>query len=95
MKALSKVSFGKPTIIAAQTIIPRIGTKGTAGVLKPRFKFGSFLRIIITPKRTSTNANSVPIEVKSPATLTGTNAANNPTNTNKTISLLYGVRNFG
>src|SRR5579875_4101228 len=94
-KALSKVSPGKPTIIAVHTTIPKIGNSGTIGVLNGRFKLGSFLRRIITPRQTNTNANSVPIEVRSPATLTGTNAANNPTNTNNTILLLYGVRNFG
>src|SRR6185503_15659172 len=82
-------------IIAVQTMIPNIGTSGTNGVLNGLCKLGSFLRRIITPAQTSTKANRVPIEVRSPATVPGTNPANKPTNTNNTILLLYGVRNFG
>ena len=82
-------------IIAVQTRIPRMGTKGTNGVLNGLIRFGSVLRKINTPIQTNTNANNVPIDVRSPAILDGRNAANKPTNTKRIILLLYGVLNFG
>ena len=81
--------------MAEQIMIPSIGTNGTSGVLKGRTIPGSLLRNIQIPAHTSTNANRVPIEVRSPATLPGTNAANKPTKTNRIILLLYGVLNLG
>ena len=65
-------------IMPAHTTIPNIGTKGTRGVLNGRTRPGSFFLKIITPTQTTTNANKVPIEVRSPATLSGKNAANKP-----------------
>lgn len=67
-----------PNIIALQTSIPRIGTKGTKGVLKLRFKSGRFMRNIQTPAQTNINANRVPMLVMSPTISPGTKAANNP-----------------
>ena len=86
-QTINRDQFGqpKPNTIAAQTIIPNIGTNGTSGVLNPRFASGSVLRMIITPAQTSMNANNVPILVMSPTISPGTKAANKPTNTNKII----------
>ena len=81
--AANKVSCGREKIIAEQMSIPRIGTSGTKGVVNGRTASGFFLRITQTPAHTITKANRVPMLVKSPATLPGTNAANRPTNTNK------------
>src|SRR5580693_5484298 len=50
---------------------------------------------MITPTHTSTNAKSVPTDVKSPASDSGRNAPNAPTKKNSNILHLYGVRNLG
>ena len=63
--------------------IPKIGTKGTNGVLNDLSMFGLLTRMIHTPALTNTKAKRVPKEVKSPATLPGTKAANNPTKTKR------------
>ncbi len=64
-------------------IAPKIGTNGTNGVLNDLSITGDFTLQIHTPALTNTKANKVPNEVKSPATLPGTSAANAPTYTNK------------
>src|ERR1700683_161527 len=51
--------------------------------------------MMITPMQTSTNAKSVPTDVKSPASDSGKNAPNAPTKKNSNILHLYGVRNLG
>ena len=61
--------------MAVQIKIPRIGIRGTSGVLNGRTNSGFLTLIIQTPRLTNTNANKVPKEVKSPATLPGINAA--------------------
>ncbi len=71
----------KPKIIALQTIIPRMGTRGTSGVVNCLFISGFFTRKIHTPAQTSIKANKVPILVISPTISPGTKAANKPTNT--------------
>ena len=70
-------------IIAKQITAPKIGTNGTNGVLNGLSISGDLRLKIQIPALTNTNANKVPKEVKSPATLPGTNAANPPTNMNK------------
>src|SRR5689334_3997786 len=85
----------RPNIIAPQTRIPRMGTRGTSGVLNPRFTSGSVLRMMMTPAHTRINANNVPMLVMSPTISPGTNAENTPTKRNKSMFDLYGVRNFG
>ncbi len=62
------VSPGNAAIINTQETIPKIGTKGTNGVLNERGKLGCVLRNIIMPAHTSTNANKVPMLVISPTT---------------------------
>lgn len=95
INALNKVVPQRLKIIAEQTIMPNMGTRGTRGVLKGLGKPGSLFRRMITPAQTSTNARRVPIEVRSPATLPGTKPANSPTKTKSMILLLYGVLNLG
>jgi hypothetical protein len=58
--------------------MPKIGTKGTSGALNGRLISGSVFLKIITPALTKIKASNVPILVKSPATLPGTNPANAP-----------------
>ncbi len=72
-------SHPNPKIINPQVIIPRIGTKGTHGVLNGLGSSGLDLRITMIPAHTRTKANKVPILVISPATWPGINAANAPT----------------
>lgn len=94
-KALSKVFTGNEIIIPPQTIAPRIGTKGTNGVLNGRSRLGLFRRRIHTPRLTNTKAKSVPILVKSPATLPGINPPKIPTKANRIMLDLYGVLKVG
>src|SRR4051812_24952474 len=75
--------------------MPRIGTTGTIGVLNWRGALGSRTRRIHTPAHTSTNANSVPIDVISPTMSSGRNAANTPTNTKNSRFDFHGVRYLG
>src|ERR1700743_3840721 len=93
--ALNCVEVGKLTIIAAHIKMPNIGTNGTNGVLNGLGMVGLVFLSSITPIHTSTNANKVPMEVRSPAMLDGRNAENRPTKTNRIILLLYGVLNLG
>ena len=73
----------RPTIIAPQTRIPRIGTTGTQGVLNALGISGSVFLNIITAAQTSIKAKRVPMLVISPTMSPGTNAANAPTTTRK------------
>ena len=72
-------------------IAPKIGTNGTNGVLNGLSISGDFTLKIQTPALTNTKANKVPNDVKSPATLPGTKAANAPTKTNKIQLDVYRV----
>ncbi len=91
----NQVSPGNASIIAKQDKIPRIGTKGTSGVLKARGKSGCFLRNTITPTHTKTNASNVPILVISPTTRAGTKAANKLTKSINNKFDFAGVPNLG
>jgi hypothetical protein len=93
--AALSVNASSATIIMVHTKTPSIGTSGTNGVLNGRLISGLLLRIINMPALTSTKANKVPKEVKSPAILPGTNAANAPTKTNNIQLALNGVWNLG
>ena len=66
-------------IMPTQIRMPSSGTSGTRGARNGRLTSGSVRRMIQTPALTSTNAKSVPIDVRSPAMLPGMNAANRPT----------------
>lgn len=81
--ATLSVCASNAKIIAKQITAPKIGTRGTRGVLNGRSIPGDLRLNIHTPKLTNTKANKVPKLVKSPATLPGTNAANKPTKINK------------
>ena len=84
-----------PKIIAAQTIIPKMGTKGTKGVLNSLCNSGLVFRKIITAAQTKIKANKVPILVMSPTISPGTKAANAPTRIKIIRLALYGVLNLG
>ncbi|MNE33001.1 hypothetical protein D3C80_1266410 [compost metagenome] len=60
---LIQFSNPKPKIMAPQVKIPKTGTNGTNGVLKPLGKSGSFFLNIITAAQTNIKANNVPILV--------------------------------
>ena len=85
------VSEGKDAICKKHIPAPKIGTKGTKGVLKGRSASGRDLRSIITLTQTMTKANNVPMETNSPRILIGNNpatiAATDPVN----IVVMYGV----
>lgn len=83
-----------PNIMDAQTMIPKMGTRGTIGVLNCRGAFGFFTRNIQMPAQTRINANNVPILVISPTISPGINAAKAPTKTKNNKFDLYGVLNF-
>ena len=85
----------KPNIMAAQTMMPKIGTSGTSGVLNCLGRLGSVFLKMITAAHTSINANKVPILVISPTISPGINAANKPTSTRMIRFALYGVLYFG
>ena len=79
-KSLSQLVQPNPKIIAAQTIIPNIGTSGTNGVLNCLGNSGFVFLKMITAAHTRINANKVPMLVMSPTISPGTNAAKAPTN---------------
>src|SRR6266487_6284185 len=81
--------------MAPQTKMPRIGTKGTNGVLNCLCISGFFTLSIHIPAHTSMNANKVPMLVISPTISPGTNAAKDPTNKKNIQFDLYGVLCFG
>ena len=81
----------RPQIIAKHTNIPKIGTKGTKGVLNSRFISGFVFLKTITEIQTKMKANKVPILVISPTISPGIKAANKPTMTKITRLALYGV----
>src|SRR5690606_30845132 len=95
MAATIRVRESIAAIMAVQIPAPSIGTSGNfledSGDLNGLSIFGDLIRRIHIPRLTSTNANNVPKLVRSPAVCPGTNAANNPTNTNKIQLALYGV----
>src|SRR5688572_5238226 len=85
------VSIGRNTIINKQVAIPKIGIKGTIGVLNVLGSSGIFFRITHTPTQTSMKANNVPILVISPTTLAGTKAAKRLTKSIKNKLFFAGV----
>lgn len=97
------MSSGKASICAKHIPAPRIGTKGTNGVLKGRIMSGCVLRSTIMDTQTIVNASSVPIETNSPNTLIGKRPAMIPVEMQVTTVALCGVlyalctfeKNFG
>src|SRR5215510_9309062 len=92
--AVNCVVLSNETIIAVQTSTPNVATIGTAGVLNGLGIFGCFTRMIQTPIQTNTNANKVPILVRSPVISPGNKVARPPTNKNNIQFDLNGVLNF-
>src|SRR6266542_226473 len=93
----SRIQFDQPReyIIAKLKRIPRIGTRGTSGVLNGRFTSGFFTRITQTPAQTITNANNVPMLVMCPTMISGRNAEKGATKKKNSRFERHGVWNFG
>ena len=81
-------------IIRPQTITPKMGTSGTKGVRNGRGIVGSDFLNNMIPIHTKTKAKRVPIDVRSPAQLSGKNPPKIETNKNKIRFDLCGVRNL-
>src|SRR5215472_4383833 len=76
-------------------ITPIGATNHTAGVRNVRGNSGSRTRRNNMPIETITNASSVPMETRLPASLTVKTAAKQATTIPVTIVVIHGVRNFG
>ena len=74
-------------------MMPSVVVTGTLGALNCRGSSGRFTRKIHTPAHTRMNANSVPMLVMSPTTLSGTKVANAPQKPRKIKFDFHGVRN--
>ena len=94
-KRRTQLAHPSPNIIAPQTIMPSMGTRGTNGVLKGLSALGSLFLMMITPAHTSTKAKSVPMLVISPTMSPGTKAEKRPMKRNRIIFDLYGVCHVG
>src|SRR5215472_15537704 len=91
----SQVTPGRLYIHQRENSTPRIGTKGTHGVLNGRGKPGLRRRSTHTPAETMANASSVPMFTMSPSWLIGRDAASRATK-NPTLSVeIQGVRKRG
>src|SRR6184192_880052 len=88
------VVHGSETMRYAADRAPSGATTKTAGVLNARGKVGSRTRSTITPIDTITNASSVPIDTRLPASRTVSRDATMATTT-PVIDVRYGVWNFG
>src|SRR5690348_3697143 len=92
--AVNCVVLSNEMIIAAQTRTPNEDTIGTSGALNGRTALGCFTLMIHTPALTNTNANKVPMLVRSPVISPGNKVAKPPTNKNNIQLDLNGVLNF-
>src|SRR5579863_6520152 len=90
-----QVHMSSDAIMAKQTTIPRIGTRGTRGVLYGRGRLGLVRRMIITPAHTMTNASNVPMLTISPRVARGTRPEKRLTNTMKMRLQRHGVLYLG
>ena len=61
----SQVMGSSPATITMMSTMPRIGSTGKSGVLKPRGNSGCFLRRTMTPMLTIVKAPRVPMLVAS------------------------------
>ncbi len=89
------MSTGSPSITHAHASAPRTPTTQGAGTVKGRGCFGLERRRIGTPRQTSTNARSVPIETSSPTRCIGIEPPARQTNTPVTTVAMCGVLYFG
>jgi len=71
--------------------MPSTATTGSAGTMKPRGTSGRRTRMTHTPAHTRMNANSVPMLVISPTTLSGTNAPKSAVKKKKMMFDFHGV----
>src|SRR5438477_10676447 len=88
-------SHGSDTIRAIADSAPMGATNHTAGVLNVRGNSGSRIRSTRTPIETITNARSVPMETRLPASRTVNTAAKMATTTPVMMVVIHGVQNFG
>src|SRR5215467_330992 len=95
MISRSHVRHGSEIIRYNADSAPIGATNHTTGVLNVRGKFGSRIRSTRTPIETMTNASSVPIETRLPASRTVKIAAKIATTIPVTTVVSHGVWNFG
>src|SRR4030095_13365990 len=93
-RATNCVLASNDMIMAPHTNTPNVDTTGTNGTLNGRGTPGCFILIIHTPIQTNTNANKVPILVRSPVMSPGNKVAKPPTKRNNIQFDLNGVLNF-
>src|SRR6516164_6229143 len=93
MSSRHHVLAGRLSIAAKEVRIPKIGTKGTRGVLKGRGISGRLRRRIHTPAQTITNASRVPIFTRTARSPIGISEANAATQIPTTSEEIHGVRN--
>src|SRR6185437_7422052 len=91
----SHVIPGKLYIHQRENNMPRIGTRGTHGVLNGRGKSGLRRRNTHTPAETMANASRVPMFTMSPSWLMGSDAASSATKKPTLIVEIHGVRKRG
>src|SRR5205809_2767030 len=95
MMSRRQVVHGSEIMRYAADNAPSGATTKTAGVLKARGNVGSRTRSTITPIDTITNASSVPIDTRLPASRTVSRDATMATTIPVTIDVRYGVWNLG
>src|SRR5471030_3042806 len=95
MPNLIHVTEGSCHIKYKHATMEMSGVSGTHGTRKGRTRSGSMRRRKITPAETSTNANSVPMLVRSTTSAMFANAANTATNTPVRMVPTYGVLYLG
>ena len=93
--SLNHVSSGKDAICRKHIEAPRIGTRGTHGVLNGRLMSGFDFLNTQTLRQTIIKASNVPIETNSPSILIGRIPAIIIATVPVIIVLTYGVLNLG
>src|SRR5579863_1091789 len=91
----NQVASGRLAIIPKEISAPRIGTAGTHGVLKGRWRFGRRTRSRQTPMQTITNASRVPMFTSSDRSLIVSTEAKKAAKQPTTIEVIHGVRKRG
>src|SRR5713101_2463784 len=95
MISRSQVPQGRAAINAIAEMAPAGATNQTAGVVNLRGRLGSRTRNTIMPAETITNASSVPIEQRLPASRTVKIAEKQATPMPVIIEVIQGVRKRG
>lgn len=95
MPKRTQVSAGRFSISQTEAAIDRIGTSGTSGVRNERCRSGRVRRRMITPRATTTKANSVPMFTSVASSLMLVKPATTAMMTPSRMVGRYGVRNFG